>query len=107
MTNVTSKLLPRKRRRTPVLVACSLIVCGVPNAAVARPYTVVSCDSAGVFGYSSSAWTQYGNAGTAYEACPSAGGPTAGISNRLIGTTYPGFSHSGHGFTAPRGATIT
>ena len=79
----------------------------MPHAAAARPYTVVSCDSAGVFGYSSTAWEPFGNAGNAYKSCPSGGGPTAGISNRLIGWTYSGFSHSGHGFSAPPGATIT
>ena len=44
---------------------------------------------------------------SAYAACPTGGGSTAGVSNRLIGTTYSGFSHSGHAFTAPPGATIT
>ena len=60
-----------------------------------------------LFGYSSAAWAPFGNAGSAYEACPTGGGSTAGVSNRLIGTTYTGYSHSGHVFTAPPGATIT
>ena len=49
----------------------------------------------------------FGNAGSAYQSCPSGGGSTAGVSNRLIGSTYSGFNHSGHVFTAPPGATIT
>ena len=79
----------------------------MPGIAAARPYTVVSCDSAGLFGYSSAAWTPFGNAGSAYEACPTSGGSTAGVSNRLIGGPYSGFSHSGHVFAAPPGTTIT
>jgi hypothetical protein len=79
----------------------------MPHTAAARPYTVVACDSAGVFGYSSAAWEPFANAGNAYKSCPTGGGPTAGISNRLIGATYSGFSLSGHRFTAPPGATIT
>jgi len=90
-----------------VVAACGLLILSMPHAAAARPYTVVSCDSAGVFGYSSAAWEPFGNAGNAYKSCPSGGGPTAGISNRLVGSTYSGFSHSGHGITAPPGATIT
>ena len=90
-----------------LVAACGLLILSMPHAAAARPYTVVSCDSAGVFGYSSAAWEPFGNAGNAYKSCPSGGGATAGISNRLIGSTYSGFSHSGHGITAPPGATIT
>ena len=90
-----------------MVAACGLLVLSMPHAAAARPYTVVSCDSAGLFGYSSAAWAPFGNAGNAYKRCPSGGGATAGISNRLIGSTYSGFSHSGHVFTAPPGATIT
>jgi hypothetical protein len=105
MTNPTSN--PRARMRGLLVAACGLLILSMPHAAAARPYTVVSCDSAGVFGYSSAAWEPFGNAGNAYKSCPTGGGPTAGISNRLIGWTYSGFSHSGHGFTAPPGATIT
>ena len=90
-----------------LVAACGLLILSMPHAAAARPYTVVSCDSAGVFGYSSAAWEPFGNAGNAYKSCPTGGGPTAGISNRLIGSTYSAFSHSGHRFTAPPGATIT
>ncbi len=90
-----------------LVAACGLLILSMPHAAAARPYTVVSCDSAGVFGYSSAAWEPFGNAGNAYKSCPSGGGATAGISNRLVGSTYSGFSHSGHGITAPPGATIT
>src|SRR5688572_17453053 len=103
MTHLTSNL----RRGALVAVTSSfLILCG-PNVATARPYTVVSCDSAGLVGYNSAAWVAFGNAGSAYEACPSGGGSTAGVSNRLIGATYSGFNHSGHVFAAPPGATIT
>ena len=78
-----------------------------PHSAQARPYTVFSCDSAGLFGFSSAAWTPFGNAGWAYESCPTGGGATAGISNRLVGWTYSAFNVSGHSFRAPPGATIT
>ena len=87
-----------------VVAACVLFILCTPHVAAARPYTVVSCDSAGLVGYNSAAWAPFGNAGSAYESCPTGGGSTAGVSNRLIGTTYSGFSHSGHAFTAPPGA---
>ena len=90
-----------------LVAACGLVLTFAPQTATARPYTVVSCDSAGLFGYSSAAWAPFGNAGSAYASCPTGGGSTAGISNRLIGATYSGFHHSGHAFTAPPGATIT
>src|SRR5262245_42562301 len=75
-------------------------------AAFAGQYTVASCDSAAAYGHNTTAWAPFGNAGSAYEACPTNGSPTAGISNRLTQGTYGGFSHSGHAFTAPPGATI-
>jgi len=106
MTNLTSNV----RTRTVGAafgVAATLVFMLAASSATARPYTVVSCDAAGLFGYSSAAWAPFGNAGYAYEACPTGGGSTAGISNRLIGGTYAGFNHSGHAFTAPPGATIT
>ncbi len=90
-----------------VVAACSLLILCAPSVAAARPYTVFSCDSAALLGYSSAAWAPFGNAGNAYAACPTGGGSTAGVSNRLIGTTYGGYNHSGHVFTAPPGATIT
>ena len=93
--------------RALVAGACGVVVLCTPDLAVARPYTVVSCDSAGLVGYNSAAWVPFASAGSAYAACPTGGGSTAGVSNRLIGTTYSGFSHSGHAFTAPPGATIT
>jgi hypothetical protein len=107
MTNLTSKLRGWTRVRTAALAACCLVAMCAPHSAEARPYTVVACDSAALFGYSSAAWTPFGNAGSAYAACPSGGGSTAGISNRLVGVTYSGFNHSGHAFTAPPGTTIT
>ncbi len=103
MTNVTLNL----RRWAPVVATCALSVLWMPQPAAARPYTVLSCDSAGLFGYSSAAWVPFANAGNAYQGCPTGGGSTAGVSNRLIGATYAGYSHSGHAFTAPPGATIT
>ena len=83
-----------------------MVVMSCPTA-VAGQYTVVSCDSAAAFGHNTTAWVRFANAGTAYEACPTNGSPTAGVSNRLTQGTYVGFSHSGHAFTAPPGATIT
>ena len=83
-----------------------MVVMSCPTA-VAGQYTVASCDSAAAFGHNTTAWVPFANAGTAYEACPTNGSPTAGVSNRLTQGTYVGFSHSGHAFTAPPGATIT
>jgi Bacterial Ig-like domain len=93
--------------RAIVSAACGLVLMLAPQSAEARPYTVFSCDSAGLFGFSSAAWTAFGNAGWAYESCPTGGGATAGISNRLVGWTYSAFNVSGHSFRAPPGATIT
>jgi hypothetical protein len=98
--------------RINILIGSSAAACAIALAALcpvarAGQYTVVSCDSAAAFGHNTTAWVAYGNAGTAYEACPTNGGPTAGVSNRLTQGTYGGFSHSGHAFTAPPGATIT
>jgi len=107
MTNVTSNVRTKACVRAGLVAACGLVVMFAPQAATARPYTVVSCDSAALFGYSSAAWAPFGNAGWAYETCPTGGGSTAGVSNRLVGATYSGFNHSGHVFTAPPGATIT
>src|SRR5829696_3209047 len=107
MSHAISKLRKQVCMCAAVVAVCSLTVMAAPPTATARPYTVVSCDAAGLFGYSSAAWAPFGNAGSAYEACPTGGGSTAGVSNRLIGTTYSGFNHSGHAFTAPPGATIT
>jgi hypothetical protein len=90
-----------------VLAACALFAMSLPHSAAARPYTVLACDSAGAFGFSSAAWTPFGNTDGAYAACPTGGASTAGVSDRLIEGTYAGFSHSGHSFNAPRGATIT
>jgi hypothetical protein len=75
--------------------------------ALAQPYTVVSCDSAAGFGYNAGAWAPYSNAGSTYETCPTNGGFTAGVSNRMTGQAYGAFSFSGHAFTAPPGTTIT
>ena len=90
-----------------IAAACGVVAELAPHTALARPYTVFSCDSAGLFGYSSAAWAPLGDVGNAYASCPTGGGSTAGISNRVIGATYSGFNHSGHLFTAPPGATIT
>ena len=78
-----------------------------PSAAHARPYKVVSCDSAEHFGHSSAAWMPFGTAGRAYSTCPSGGGDVAGISNRLTGSQYAGSAGSAHAFDAPAGTTIT
>src|SRR5215208_3458491 len=87
--------------------ACAIALAALCPGVRAGQYTVVSCDSAAAFGHNTTAWVPFGNAGTAYEACPTNGSPTAGVSNRLTQGTYVGFSHSGHAFTAPPGATIT
>jgi Bacterial Ig-like domain len=107
MMNVTSRPRTRAGLRAVVGAACGLLLMLVPHSAEARPYTVFSCDSAWLFGFSSAAWTPFGNAGVAYASCPTGGGATAGISNRLVGWTYSGFSASAHAFRAPPGATIT
>src|SRR5215218_7702185 len=86
--------------------AAAMLLASCPTA-VAGQYTVASCDSAAAYGYNTTAWVPFANAGTAYEACPTYGSATAGVSNRLTQGTYGGFSHSGHAFTAPPGATIT
>lgn len=75
--------------------------------AIAGQYTVASCDSAATFGHNSAAWARFANAGSTYERCPTNGGETAGVSDRLTEGTYGGFSFSGHYFSAPPGATIT
>lgn len=105
MGEVTAK--QRNRTLLFTAAACVVAVLTLSSDAMAGQYTVVSCDSAAAFGYNTTAWVPYGNAGTAYEACPTNGGLTAGVSNRLTQGTYGGFSHSGHAFTAPAGATIT
>ena len=68
---------------------------------------VVSCNSAWAWGSNASAWQPESNAGGAYATCPSNGGFTAGVSNRLTGQTYGGFSYSAHAFNAPPGTSIT
>jgi hypothetical protein len=107
MTDVTSNPRVLANLRAVAGVACGLVLMVAPQSAAARPYTVISCDAAGPFGFSSAAWTAFGNAGSAYESCPTGGGSTAGVSNRLIDGTYSAFNHSGHAFRAPPGATIT
>jgi Big-like domain-containing protein len=90
-----------------VVLACGLAATAAPENATARPYTVVACDSAPAYGYTTAAWAPFGVPGHAYAICPSYGGFTAGLSNRLTGVTYSGFTVSGHAFIAPPGATIT
>jgi hypothetical protein len=107
MTNATPKLRTRASVRVALTGACCLAALCAPHTAAARPYTVVACDSAGLFGYSSAAWTPVANAGRTYATCPTGGGATAGISDRLVDRTYGGFSASGHSFSAPPGTTIT
>ena len=107
MTTVTSKLRSRAHVPGVIVGACCVVVLFVSETAAARPYTVFSCDAAGLFGYSSAAWAPLGDVGNAYATCPSGGGSTAGISNRVVGTPVSGLNHSAHLFTAPPGATIT
>ena len=79
----------------------------LPPPVAARPYTVVSCNSAVGFGFNASAWSPFSTAGSTYESCPTNGGFTAGVSNRMTGRTYSALEFSGHAFTAPPGTTIT
>lgn len=107
MTRSTPKRSHRRRRTAAVAAAVVAFVSQLAGVAEARPYKVVSCDSAGLFAYNASAWVPYGTAGRAYASCPSGGGDVAGISNRMTGGTFAGFAGSGHAFTAPPGTTIT
>jgi hypothetical protein len=102
-----SDITHRQRVTGLVGTAVAVMVVMSCSTALAGQYTVASCDSAAAYGHNTTAWVPFGNAGTAYEACPTNGSPTAGVSNRLTQGTYGGFSHSGHAFTAPPGATIT
>src|SRR4029079_4166558 len=86
--------------------AAAMVLASCP-AADAGQYTVASCDSAAAYGHNTTAWGPFRNAGTSYQACPTNGSPTAGVSDRLTQGTYGAFSHAGHAFTAPPGATIT
>jgi hypothetical protein len=79
----------------------------LPLPAAARPYTVVSCNAAIGFGFNAGAWSPHSTAGSTYELCPTNGGFTAGVSNRMTGRTYSALEFSGHAFTAPPGTTIT
>ena len=88
-----------------VATAAALLACATPAAG--RTYTVVSCNSAWAWGSNASAWQPESNAGGAYATCPSNNGFTAGVSNRLTGHTYSGFSYSAHSFNAPPGTSIT
>ena len=101
-----SRYVTRKFRTWVALAtAAAVLVCATP--ASARTYTVVSCNSAFAFGSNASAWEGYQGAGNSYETCPTNGGFTAGVSNRMTGHSYAGFSVSGHGFNAPPGTSIT
>jgi hypothetical protein len=95
----------KARVATAVVATLAVLVFAAP--APARTYTIVSCNSAFAFGYNANAWVPFVNAGTAYETCPSNGGFTAGVSNRLTGRYYNGYDYSGHAFTAPPGTTLT
>jgi hypothetical protein len=106
MSEATAKRRATTLRFAAALYAATLMT--VCSDASAGQYTVGSCDSAAAFGHNSAAWARFANAGSTYESCPTNGGDTAGVSDRLTGGgTYTGFSHSGHYFTAPPGATIT
>src|SRR5215208_5679 len=103
---MTRSVTTKRRIRTFAAIAtAALLVC--TGSASARTYTVVSCNSALVFGSNASAWAPYSNAGSTYETCPTNGGFTAGVSNRMTGQPYGGFQFSGHAFDAPPGTSIT
>src|SRR5215210_7631738 len=102
MRDVTAKL------RIWTLVVTAAATLAVAEPAAARTYTVVSCNSAFGFGSNADAWAPYSNAGSTYKTCPTNGGFTAGVSNRMTGpASYRGFEFSGHAFDAPPGTTIT
>src|SRR3954464_3642485 len=102
---MTSSVTAKCRVSTLVATATVLLACTAP--ASARTYIVFSCNSAWAWGSNASAWQPESNAGSAYATCPSNGGFTAGVSNRLTGQTYGGFSYSAHVFNAPPGTSIT
>jgi Big-like domain-containing protein len=95
------------KRQFSVLAVIAALLLACPGSVSARTYTVVSCNSALVFGSNASAWAAYSNAGSTYETCPSNGALTAGVSNRMTGQRYSGFQFSGHAFNAPPGTSIT
>ena len=103
--HMSSHLSARLRLLSLAATAAALIL--FPGSATARTYTVVSCNSAVSYGSNASAWERYSNAGSTYETCPSNGGFTAGVSNRMTGQSFSGFNFSGHAFNAPPGTTIT
>src|SRR5688572_1987786 len=105
MSEATAKRPARTLRRAAAVYAAVLMA--LCSDAAAGQYTVVSCDSAAAFGHNSAAWAGFANAGETYASCPTNGGDTRGVSDRLVQGTYGGFSLSGHAFTAPPGATIT
>ncbi len=87
--------------------ACIAAVLATAGDASAGTYKVVSCDAASPFGYGTSAWAPYGNAGRLYSSCPSNAGFTSGMSNRLVDETFTSLEHSGYSFTAPPRTSIT
>ena len=93
--------------RISILVATAGAVLACTTPASAGTYTVVSCNSAWAWGSNASAWQPDSNAGGAYATCPTNGGFTAGVSNRLTGQSYSAFSYSAHAFNAPSGTSIT
>jgi hypothetical protein len=99
----------RRASRFCALLIATLALALAIVAAPARAgtYTVLSCDAANAGGFSPEAWSPSGNAGTAYQACPSLATDTGGISNRIVGSTVGLLAHSEHTISAPPGATIT
>jgi hypothetical protein len=94
--------------KLPLCIVVALVaVLTCAGSATARTYTVLSCNSAVSFGSNASAWEPFSNAGSTYETCPTNGGFTAGVSNRMTGQAFGGFSFSGHAFNAPPGTNIT
>jgi hypothetical protein len=98
---------PTSQLRLVALMVTTIAALALAGPASAGSYTVVSCNSAQAFGFNASAWEPYSSAGSTYATCPTGGGFTAGVSNRMTGQPYGGFSFSGHAFTAPAGTTIT
>jgi hypothetical protein len=90
-----------------VALAGAIVLLASSSVSLARPYTVLSCDAAIFQGSSAEAWTPSGSVGRAYSSCPSGGGDTTGISNRITNVTVGRYAHSRHAFDAPYGTSIT
>jgi hypothetical protein len=97
----------RPARALLVAGAAVIVLLASSPASLARSYTVLSCDAAFFQGFSAEAWTPQAATGSAYASCPSHGGLTTGISNRITDVTVGRNAYSMHAFNAPAGTSIT